>query len=208
MDADRDIQMKIFHGYEQNAAFARGDVDVLFAHTPYVEKALVDQGAKLLVHISGGEVPVLAMRQVHALVFTKQLAEGSPSTALAMARAVARAEALVHADRATVTDALVREFPQRDPRHVRAIVDLYEPAIPETPDVTTAGLAPALALFPASRPAPSLEGIDLAPFVAPSFAQDAVRPPPRRLRWILFGVAALGVVFVVLRRRATARRPV
>jgi NitT/TauT family transport system substrate-binding protein len=201
MDADRDIEMKIFHGSEQNAAFARGDVDVLFAHTPYVEKALVDQGAKLLVHISAGEVPPLAMRQVHALVFTKQLAEGSPSTALAMTRAVARAQRLVHADRAATADALVREFPKRDPRHVRAIVDLYEPAIPETPDVTSAGFAPALALFPASRPAPSLVGIDLDAYVAPSFAREATKPKPSRLPWVLFALAGLAIAFVFVRRR-------
>jgi ABC-type nitrate/sulfonate/bicarbonate transport system substrate-binding protein len=201
MDADRDIQMKIFHGYEQNDAFARGDVDVLFAHTPYVERALVDQGAKLLVHISGGEVPPLAMRQVHALVFTKALAEGSPSTALAMTRAIARAEKLVHADRAKTAELLSREFPKRDPRHVRAIVDLYEPAIPDSPDVTSAGMLPALALFPASRPAPSLAGIDLEAYVAPSFAQEAAKPPASRLRWLLFAIAGLALLFVYARRR-------
>jgi sulfonate transport system substrate-binding protein len=205
MDADRDIVLETLHGREQNEAFAKGQVDALFAHTPYVEKALVDQGAKLLVHLSGGEAPALAMRQIHALVFTRALAEGSPSTALAMARAIARAEKLVHADRAAAQAVLVREFPKRDPRHIQAIVDLYEPAIPDTPEVTSAGFAPALALFPAGRPAPSLEGIDLEAYVAPSFALEAAHPPTSRRYWIGAGagVALLALIFVVRRRRGS-----
>jgi ABC-type nitrate/sulfonate/bicarbonate transport system substrate-binding protein len=201
-DADKDVEMKIFHGAEQNDALARGDVDALFAHTPYVERALVDQGAQLLVHISGGEAPALAARQIHALVFSKKLLDGSPATAASMARAIARAEALVHADRAATTTALTKDFPSLDPRHVRAIVDLYEPAIPATPEVTADGLVPALALFPASRPAPSLDGIDLNAYVAPSFAREASKPRSSRAAWI--GAAAGGAVvllWIVVRRR-------
>lgn len=56
MDADRDIQVVLVPGEEQNAAFARNQVDALFAHTPYLEDALVRQGGVLVVNLSAGEV--------------------------------------------------------------------------------------------------------------------------------------------------------
>jgi ABC-type nitrate/sulfonate/bicarbonate transport system substrate-binding protein len=203
LNADRDVQMTILHGRDQNGAFSRGEVDALFAHTPYLEKALVDDGGRLLVHLSNGEAPALAMRQVHALVFARQLAEGSPTTALAMARAIARAQALLHSEQGRAAEALIREFPGREPRHVRTIVELYAPAIPDTPEVTSAGLEPALALFPASRPAPSLAGLDLNAYVAPTFAREASQPASRwGVRgWLLFGVAAGAIAFGLVRRR-------
>jgi NitT/TauT family transport system substrate-binding protein len=201
LDADHDIEMRIFHGREQNEAFARGDVDALFAHTPYVEQALVDQDAMLLVHMSGGEVPTLAARQIHALAFTKQMANDSPSTAAAMVRAIARAQALIHTDRASAVGALVREFPGRNPRHIERIVELYAPAIPETPEVSADGFMPQLALFPAGRPAPSLTGIDLTSYVAPSFAHDAAHPRRSRAPWIVAAIACAAVAGMLRFRR-------
>ncbi len=208
LDADHDIEMRIFHGKEQNDAFARGEVDALFAHTPYVEKALVDQGAQLLVNISGGEVPSLAGRQIHALVFTRAFAEGSPSTAAAMARAIARAETMLHADHAGAAAALTRSIAGAELRLVRPIVDLYAPAVPDTPVVTAEGFGPALLYFPTGRPAPSLAGLDLSTFVAPKFAREASAPRSSpAVTWapaIAALIAAL-VFLLVLRRRAAAR---
>ncbi len=201
LDADRDIEMRIIHGKEQNEAFARGDIDVLFAHTPYLEKALVDQGAQLLVHVSGGEVPSLAERQIHALVFTRSFAEGSPATAAAMVRAIAKAQALVHSDPSGASAALVRELPSLEPRHVRTLVDLYAPAIPLTPAVRADGFAAALLFFPSGRPAPSLDGIDTAAYVAPDFARAATAPTRPRAWWFAIGVAATALLLLVLLRR-------
>ena len=211
LDADHDIEMKIFHGKEQNDAFARGDVDALFAHTPYVEHALLDQGARLLVDVSGGEVPVLANRQIHALVFTRALLEGSPETAKAMARAIARAQALIHRDRAAATTALGRELPGLDALHIRAIVDLYAPAIPATPVVSADGFATALLFFPSGRPAPSLAGQDLSHYVAPEIAREAGAPPSPfgRMKWIAYAFAAVVLASWLLargRRRGSPRQ--
>ncbi len=208
LDADRDVDVHIIHGKDQNGAFGRGEVDVLFAHTPYVEKALVEQGARLLVNISGGEVPVLAERQIHALVFTRAFAEASPATAAAMARAIARAERLIHQDQAASAAALGRELPALDPRHVRTIVDLYAPAIPATPEVSAAGFATSLLFFPSGRPTPSLAGLDTASYVAPQFARAASAPPASRAWWFGVAMAAAALVFLyALRRRARRSHP-
>jgi len=79
----------------------------------------------------------------------------------------------------------MRAIPSLDRHHLHTLVGLYQPAIPETPQVSTEGLAPALALFPSSRTAPSLDGIVLGDFVARGFSTKrwAGRPPCRsRLR--------------------------
>ncbi len=178
LDADRDIQMVTLRGPLQNDAFERGLVDGLYAHTPYLEAALVDEGAEMVIDQSGGEVPELAMRQIHALVAMRSYAAGHAPALLAITRAVARAEHLVHADRAAAVAAVLAVFPSMDRRKVERIVGIYAPAVPSTPRVSVDGLKPALALFPATKTAPRLEGINLALYVDPSFAEAALERRP------------------------------
>ncbi len=205
LDADRDVQIVILRGPEQNYAFGEGRVDALYAHTPYLETAIVDQDAELLVDQSGGDVPLLAMRQIHALVCTRALVERDPSTVTALVRAVARAERLVHTAKGAAVEALLRIFGSMDKRKVETIVDLYEPAVPESPRVTVDGLRPALALYPASRPAPSLDGIDLSRYVAPRFALAAASSGEDPVPIVLaIAIAVVGcAAAVALGRRST-----
>ena len=67
LDADKDVEMVILRGKEQNAAFHAGEVDALYAHTPYLEQAIVQDDAVVLVDQGRGEVAVLANRQIHCL---------------------------------------------------------------------------------------------------------------------------------------------
>ena len=92
---------------------------------------------------------------------------------IAAVRAIADAEKRIHAAQAEAVDALVHEFPARDRGELEAAVRLYEPGVPETPEVRAQDLAPALALIPESVPKPELAGIDLAPFVASDIAAAA-----------------------------------
>jgi len=212
LDADRDIEMVILHGKEQNAAFAAGRVDALYAHTPYLETALVEQGAEMLVDQSGGEVRELSARQIHALCASRAFAAASPDTIAALTRAIDRAERLVHADRPAAEAALARHVGV-DPRTLPTLLAIYEPAIPATPEVSIDGFAPALALFPASRKPPSLDGIDLTAYVAPRFAADAVkrRAPvgtgkARTVSWLVAALVALLVAAVGAHVWRTRRR--
>ena len=90
LDADRDVEMVILRGREQNEAFADGRVDALYAHTPYLEKALVDQDAVMIVNQSAGEAPQLAVRQIHALLVSRRMANAERETVVALTRAIAR----------------------------------------------------------------------------------------------------------------------
>jgi ABC-type nitrate/sulfonate/bicarbonate transport system substrate-binding protein len=78
MDAERDAKLVTIDGPDQVAAFEKGDVDVLFAHTPYLETVLVKDQAVLIADTSGGEVAALADGQIHALATTASLAHAKP----------------------------------------------------------------------------------------------------------------------------------
>jgi ABC-type nitrate/sulfonate/bicarbonate transport system substrate-binding protein len=223
MDADRDVQLVIRRGQEQNAAFAHDECDALYAHTPYLETALDDEDAVMLINQSGGEVPLLAMRQIHALVVRDDFLGPQRSTVAALVRAIARAESLVHTDLAATEDAVMHAIPSMDRRHLHTLLALYQSAVPLVPRVSVDGLAPALALFPASRTAPSLEGVPLADFVAPdllvapgsgvepsSAPAAATRARSAWSSWprLAIGIALLALVGIVSwLRRGRARQP-
>jgi NitT/TauT family transport system substrate-binding protein len=80
LDADKDLQFVVVPGPGQVQAFADGKVDVLFAHTPYLETVLVQYGGALLVETSGGEVPVLADGQVHGPCLGNDTRDGRRET--------------------------------------------------------------------------------------------------------------------------------
>lgn len=203
-DADKDLELVILHGKEQNAAFKAGEVDALFAHTPYVERAIVHDEAMVLVNLSRGEAPALANRQIHVLTFKKAFLERRRDIAIRAYRAIARAQATIHASPPAAMLAIKKQMPSRDQREVATLVGLYEPAIPKSPEVRVEDLAPALALFPAGQPKPDLTGIPLAEHVASDIARDAQKAPFANARMIVAAVAAFVVAliaFVVVRAR-------
>ena len=225
LDADALVKIVVRHGKDQNDAFAHDQCDALYAHTPFVETALDDQDAVVLVNQSAGDAPPLAMRQIHALVARRDFLETQRPLVVAMVRAIARGEQLVHADRGAAEEAVMRAIPSLDRRHVHTIVGLYQPAVPDTPRVRSDGLPPALALFPSSRTAPSLEGVPLAAFVAPDVLDEANRAAvgtsilpgtvpaaaapvrsPARARGAIAFAAALVVALVLAALRLRRRR--
>jgi ABC-type nitrate/sulfonate/bicarbonate transport system substrate-binding protein len=213
LDADREIEIVNFHGREQNEAFEGGKVDVLYAHTPYVERALLDQDAVLLVNQSAGDVHELADRQIHALIVTKRFLSESPDLVLAMTRAIYRAQKMIHANRAATVDAVLAALPTMDRRQVELIVGIYEPAIPANPLVSTGKIQTALDLFPASKKTPDLSGVDLRAHVEPRFAMQVIAeeaaPPQRSRRWpylIAAAVIAVGLVAWLARARLSRLR--
>jgi ABC-type nitrate/sulfonate/bicarbonate transport system substrate-binding protein len=173
LDAAKDFQVVTMMGDEENEALASGRVDALFAHTPFLERALVDQDAVMVVNQSAGELPRVAFRQIHALVVRAEFAAQNPKLVSALCRAIARAERLIHSDARASADAVMRALPQSSRKHVEAIVGIYAPAVPATPEVSADALLPALALYPATKRPPSLAGIDLARYVLPRFAREA-----------------------------------
>ena len=176
LDADSDIEMVIVHGAEQNQAFEDGSVDALYAHTPYLERALVRQDAVVLVNQSAGEVPALTDRQSHSLVATRSFVTANREDLVALTHAVRRAQMLIRTDQAAAVEALLESgVPDLDKTLLEIIVGIYAPAIPESPEVSIEGIERALDLFPAHRTPPDLTGIDFGDYVALGISQGISR---------------------------------
>lgn len=177
MDADTDIEMVITHGADQNDAFGDGSVDALYAHTPFLEEALNNQGAVILVNQSAGEVPGLNGRQSHSLVGTRTFISENRDDVVAFTRAVYRAQQLIHEDQDAVVGALLESgIPGLERELLETIVRIYAPAIPDSPLVSVKGIEQAVDLYPDHQPQPDLSGLDLADFVAIGIAEDAIAP--------------------------------
>ncbi len=202
LDADKDTTMVILHGKEQNAAFHDGKVDALYAHTPFLEHAIVHDDAVVLVDQARGEVPALANRQIHALGVRRSLLETRPALVTALVDAIGRAQALVHRSQPEAVETLAREMKERDRRELETIVRLYEPAVPREPTFRAEDIPSVLSLFPAGMPKPDLSNVDLAKHVLPP--AKAAEPDHRGLVWglaVAVVLAAIVAVVVVRGRR-------
>jgi ABC-type nitrate/sulfonate/bicarbonate transport system substrate-binding protein len=177
MNADRDVQLVTIAGPDQVKAFADGRIDMLFAHTPYLETVLVEHGAVLLVDTSGGEVPMLADGQIHALATTRALSRTKPEMMAAVTRAIYHAELLIHSDAKGTVDALLASGAAGQDQHsVEAFAAIYGPAVPRSPRISLEGVERDAALYPAHPRAPDFAKVKAADFVAFQFADQAAKP--------------------------------
>jgi ABC-type nitrate/sulfonate/bicarbonate transport system substrate-binding protein len=171
MNADKDVTIVTVHGAEQVQAFADARIDALFAHTPYLETALVRHGAVLVADTSGGEVAELREGQIHALATTHETSVAKRDLIAAAARAIAQAQRLIHSDpKAAVEAILASGVPGLDRALVEAITAVYGPAVPQTPAISPSGVRRAAELYPAHPSRPDFTRIDVMDFVAPEFA--------------------------------------
>ena len=176
LDADSNIEMVILHGDEQNPAFADGSIDALYAHTPYLERSLLKQGAVMIVNQSAGDVPELTNRQIHTLLTSHEYAASNPQVLLALTKAVYRAQQLIHTDLQATGDAIRSSQVQlQEPEGLDIIIAIYEPAVPQSPEVSVEGALRELgSFFPAHRTPPDFSGIDVTNHVDNQFAEAAV----------------------------------
>jgi NitT/TauT family transport system substrate-binding protein len=177
MNADKDMQLVVVPGPAQLQAFADGTIDVLFAHTPYLETALVKHRAILIADNSSGEVAALAGGQIHALATTREEARANPALIGAVARAIARAQTLIHSDpKATVDAILSSGVAGSDRAQLTAIVAIYAAAVPETPAISLAGIERDANLYPAHPRAPDFARVRAADYVAAEFSEAVAKP--------------------------------
>ncbi|HET7770252.1 MAG TPA: ABC transporter substrate-binding protein [Chloroflexota bacterium] len=148
VDAERDLQIVSIPGEDQNAALGRREVDALFAHTPYLERALAQQGAVMAVNLSAGEWAPLAGMDIHLLMTTRAYAAAQPAALTSMARAIQRAQRLLHSDESAATAGIMRaRILGLDAALVKRMVGLYAPAVPRSPDVSVEGVRRAVAAW-------------------------------------------------------------
>jgi ABC-type nitrate/sulfonate/bicarbonate transport system substrate-binding protein len=176
MDADQDVEIVLLHGEDQIPAFTGGTVDALYTHTPFLEEALVDHDAFMLVDQSAGEVPELAHLQVHSMVATESYIDGNPQALLRVTRALYRAQRLVHSYPPAAVDAVLSSgIPGLVPSRIEALVDVYGPAIPRTPLVFPDSVVRTAGLWQGRPVAPDFTQIDVHDHITNRFAWAAVR---------------------------------
>lgn len=201
LDLDNEAELVLLGGREQNAALRGGRVDALFAHTPFLEQAIVADKAFLLVEPARGEVSTLAGRLVHGFVLRRGFLEAHALESRALVRALAAGAATIRTAPTEAVAILARAYPSRERRELETIVDLYRDAVPiDVTDVTSRDLERATELLPAGVPAPSFAGKDLRPFVSREVSGEAAAA--RIAIAAAFVLAAAFALLVVLRRRA------
>lgn len=161
----------IVGGRKQNAAFARGDVDALYAHTPYLQRAIFEQGGIVYVRQSAGEVQTLADLHIHMLVVSKSFASQQGATVRALATALWRAAELARNDLAAAQQAARAALPNLPAAEVDLAIEIYAPALPRYAEVSAAALQRTLELFPVQGTAPKPE--DIRRFIWQSEARPA-----------------------------------
>lgn len=176
MDAAKDVEIVVIHGPDQVAAFKDRKVDALFAHTPYLETVMVDDGAVLVVDTSGGEVVGLTGNQIHALGAMDVVVRDKRDLLIKVTRAIARAQRIAHTDAAATVAALKASAAAAvDPRQVDAIAAIYADAVPLSPRISIDGIRRAAALYPAHPRHPDFSVVNPADFVAADIAEAALK---------------------------------
>lgn len=166
MDATHDIQMITLPGDEQLDALKSGKIDALYTHTPFLQRALLDLGAVLIVNQSAGDVPSLTGGEIHTLGALRPYAAAHPDVIAAATRAIARAETLLHTDAAASAKAIAAAGASDvDARHFATIFKLYRPAVPASPHVSAAAIERDAALYPSFPGKPDFTKVHAADFI-------------------------------------------
>jgi ABC-type nitrate/sulfonate/bicarbonate transport system substrate-binding protein len=164
MDPREDVEIVELHGPDQIPAFTSGAVDALHTHTPFLEQALVDHDALLLVNQSAGEVPELSGLAVHTMVTTDAYLANNGRAVTGMKAAIYRAQRLLLTDPDAALQA-VRNSGLNPPR-LETIVDLYSRAVPLTLSVDPDSVLKTAGLFVGRPNHPDFARIDVDDYLA------------------------------------------
>jgi ABC-type nitrate/sulfonate/bicarbonate transport system substrate-binding protein len=204
------VQLVALEPDAADRAFTAGDVDALYAPSPWAERALVPGEGVLWIHASRGEGDAGAAQGaspiLSALVVSRAYAASDEAQLMAIVRGLAAAEQLVHDERAAAVHALVEALPTVDRGLLEAATLLYEPAVPRDPRVDVEGVT---ATLRAREPTLDVSTLELGRSVDARFGERAASATPKPRRFMKIAGAVLGVViggivtFMVLYRKKT-----
>lgn len=164
MDPDSDVDIVELHGEDQIPAFVSGAVHALHTHTPFLEEALVDHDAFLLVNQSAGEVPELSGLAIHTMVTTDTYLANNRRAVTAIKLALYRAQRLLHADPDEAVQAILNSgVPSQ---RLTAIVNLYRHAVPLPPTMRPDQVIRTADLFVGRPNHPDFTQIDIRDYLA------------------------------------------
>ena len=134
LDANTIIDIIEISGHNQNQAFEDDVIDAIFIHTPYLEHALINQGATLLIHNSKGEPAALSDLNIHLMVTTQNYLNNNEAIIQGITNALCKAQQIIKSDKALTILAIQNSgMTMNDPNTIGVIYDIYVDAIPSSP---------------------------------------------------------------------------
>jgi ABC-type nitrate/sulfonate/bicarbonate transport system substrate-binding protein len=125
-------------------ALTSGRVDALLARHPYAERAIVEQNAFLLLHLSRGDLPSLEPFPWLLLVTTSERLNSERDALFGLVRGLFQAQQAMRRNAIFASRALAPAFPDLPEPVYQKGVQLYFPAVPGTPLVTPEAFSRAL----------------------------------------------------------------
>lgn len=165
LDPGQDVELISVRGEDQVAALTGGDIDAIVGHHPYLEEAIVGEGAMLLLHLTGGEIPSVGTFPLLVLAVPAGGAMDEEVLTSVLA-ALAEAQQAIHDDPTAAMQALESAFPDLSGPLLEEGLNIYLASVPTTPVITREAYDTALKAF----------GISAVPFdqvVDNSFAEAA-----------------------------------
>ena len=86
------IELVLMDPESENEAFGSGAVDALYAHSPFLERDLVDQEGVIIVNQSAEQFPQVNFPQIHSMATTQSYAAENPEVLVAVSRGLLRAQ--------------------------------------------------------------------------------------------------------------------
>lgn len=136
-----------------------GQVDGIVAAHPILERAIVEQGAKLVVNLSRGEVTELEPFPWLVLATTQRFATTAPDTTVAVVLSVWNAERHIRRDPTRSEELLAGEYASLGGDVFRESARIYFPAVPNIPLVTPLSYSKVFRIL-GETPAPFLQVVD------------------------------------------------
>ncbi|MSQ14199.1 MAG: hypothetical protein EXR47_08820 [Dehalococcoidia bacterium] len=136
-----------------------GEVDGIVAAHPILERAIVEQGAKLVVNLSRGEVTELEPFPWLVLATTQRFATAAPDATVAVVLAIWNAERQIRRDPTRSQELLAGDYASLGAEIYRESARIYFPAVPNIPLLTPSSYSKVFRVL-GGTPAPFLQVVD------------------------------------------------
>lgn len=134
-------------GQDEAGALRDGLIDAFVGHHPYIEEVIVDGTAMMLVHLTGGELPLVGGFPNQVLAVTPDAVSGKAELLRTVLSALQEAQQAIREDPAVAAQALAVAFPDLSGPILEQGVSIYAPGVPETPAITEEAYQIVLAIF-------------------------------------------------------------
>ena len=139
LSLDGDTELIAVPGEDQVSALREGKIQALVGHHPYLEEAIVQEGAFLVVHASAGELSSLEPFPLHVLATTPDYIAQNGEILQAVLRGLLKAQQVIRDDPDLAKEIIMAALPELDRPNLEEGIKIYFPAVPPSPFITPEG---------------------------------------------------------------------